>query len=589
MGGHELSEDLQMEVSSMARALSLSRLPAPKKLSPKVLSARRVFRSTTISQANHSSSLTLSSSTMPGQIIPSVASSQRTTRQLPSQILFHCKVCVEEKLFSQALSLLSSSLESGFDTGAPACLPPPPYFDCLSTLIVHPTYNTRTNNVDKKNESNAALKYLRSAVETVKTSNGTFENAFRFDSQSRSDRSKRSKNRQVDVVDDNGEQSLDSPYAGALSIFDKAQDFWAVVGWAFNCSVRHKARWSRWSLWLELMIDILDNDLTRAAEHDPKDVADCLLAHYVASVGEGRNNRRRVMRAITADGTAKSVAEFGELWKDETNPPKKQDDDRATKRQKLDLDKGQYGDYFDDESEIEDSPIQAAGGAAPTAGRRKRRGPSGSRGEEENENSTLSSEDVTVATGVEAFGGMESIRLRQKFLMLLARFSQLAPRLFAETEDLFDLMSEFFRPLPLDVFQQFVSPQTPYLPPDMQASFNENLFRPLLGSSSWTGIITQEIFEEQFAPNAAVNMSVEDNAKVSLLTESLLRALWTSKMLSNDLSQLGDLVERGIAARNEKVSGRKGSAKKEDIDAHAKQVLQCSAERLRVLVSIAAG
>jgi hypothetical protein len=497
---------------------------------------------------------------------------------------------VEEKLFSQALTLLLSSLQSGLDTQAPACLPPPAFFDTFSTLVVHPTYNTRTNNTDKQNESNVALQYLRSVVES-NAGGATLNSAFRFDGPTRSDRSKRAKSRQSAVVDAGGVSNLDSLYAGLQSVWNKAQDFWAVVGWAFNCSVQHKARWSRWSLWLELMIEILDKDLTRAAAGESKEIADCLLAHYLAPIGEGRNNRRRVMRAITADGTMKSMAEFGEIWKDETSPPKKQEDDRAPKRQKLDLEKGQYGDYFDDESEVEDSLTNNTGAATASTTRRKRRGPSAAQSETkdgDDRRTSSTSEDSSSAAGLEAFGGIESLKLRQRLLLLLARFSVIAPRLFVETEDLFDLYVEFFRPLPLDIFQQFVSPQTPYFAPDMQALFNEILFRPLLGSSTSTGVITQQIFEEEFAPNAAVNTSVEDNAKVSLLTESLLRALWSSNALSDDLSRLGGLVEDGIMARTEKVSGRKSSAKNGESDAHARRMLDCSSERLRLLVGIAA-
>ncbi|SMY23679.1 unnamed protein product [Zymoseptoria tritici ST99CH_1A5] len=518
-----------------------------------------------------------------------IAKEQRTVQPLRSAVQFHCKVCVEEKLFSQALSLLISSLQAGLDTDSPAFLPSSPYFNLFSTLVVHPTYNTRTNNADKKNESNAALRYIRNVVEVVGAGNGTLKNAFRFDGPLRSDRSNRAKTRQADVVDASGESSLDSPYAGLQSVSNRAQDFWAVVGWAFNCSVRHKARWSRWSLWMELMMDILEEDLTRAASCEPDEVADSLFAHYLSPIGEGRNNRRRVMRAITADGTTKSMAEFGEIWKDETNPPKKQDDERAPKRQKLDLEKGQYGDYFDDESEVEDILVQIGGGAAPAGTRRKRR----SAGRTDNADARdgtydMPSDQGCEAAGVEAFGGMESMRLRQRLLVLLARISSDAPHLFAETEDLFDLFAEFFRPLPLDVFQQFVTPQTPYFAPDLQASFNAMLFRPLLGSSTTTGIITQEIFEEQFAANAATNTSLEDNAKVSLLTESLLRALWSTKLLSSDFSRLGNVVEDGINARNDKVSGRKGNAKRSEAEAHARQLLKCSSERLRVLVLVAA-
>ena len=46
----------------------------------------------------------------------------------------------------------------------------------------------------------------------------------------------------------------------ADSVWQRAEDFWHVVGWAFRCSVLHPERWERWQIWLQFMCNVLEDD-----------------------------------------------------------------------------------------------------------------------------------------------------------------------------------------------------------------------------------------------------------------------------------------------------------------------------------------
>ncbi|KXT12395.1 hypothetical protein AC579_1717 [Pseudocercospora musae] len=528
---------------------------------------------------------------------------RRKVKAVPPTVLDQCTICLEEQLYSNAFALLSSSLNSGLDVEAPACVPPVQHLALASTIAIHPSFTSRTDSVDKHAAAQAAMGYLRTLAETTIIVETGLKEALRFDfASSKKARTKRVGTRQGNASgtsDEEDNAQIRSQYADKQSLAENADDFWAVVGWAFNCSVKYKARWMRWHMWLDLVLDVIEADLDACAPEQTKlpkgtDLSSTLIAQYLSSVGAGRQNNRRVMRAITADGSTQSLAQFPEIWKNETRPPKKNQDERLSNKRKLDLDNEEYGDYFDDESgeESPESKLRASRSGTTGSKRSRRSGVSShdNAGHEDHDSDETPGAAVA-STGVESFGGTDSIRIRQRFLSLLTRFSRAAPALFVDTEELFALFTEFVRPLPLTIFQQFVLPMKPYLNSDLHASFNEMLFRPLIGSSSCHGLISQQEFEASFAHRAATNTSVVDNAKVSLLTESLLRALWQSDCLDDNLSSLKTQVEKGVQARNQKIAGdgRKKAGKKAGADDEGRSVLQTSAERMSVLLTVLAG
>ena len=266
--------------------------------------------------------------------------------------------------------------------------------------------------------------------------------------------------------EDDDVSKIKSTYANKDSLWTNADDFWSVVGWSFNCSVAHPHRWERWKLWLELMLDVLEADLEARTSDAAKayrsggnaavvaTLKDSLLSNYLSYIGEGRNNKRRMMRAIFADGNKKGLAEFGEIWRHETKPPKqKKDDDRSSKRRKLDLENGEFGDYFDNESDEESLESSVRRSRSATAFPTPHRSRAVSEAEDSgDELSGMDSPSTSSAPGIESFGGMDAIRLRQRMLALLTRYCSLNPHAFLDNEDLFDLFTEFLRPLPLAIF-----------------------------------------------------------------------------------------------------------------------------------------
>lgn len=525
------------------------------------------------------------------------ARKRRAVRPVPATLLDQCSICLEEQLFSQGFSILSSGLNAGLDTNTPACIPPPQHLALASTLAVHPMMTTRTDDQDRHAAANDALKYLREVVAVVGVENAGIREALQFGAptDARNNRSSRAKTRrsgQAYASDEEGDTGkLKSKYVEEQSIADNAQDFWAVVGWAFNCSVTHKARWARWSVWMELMLDIMDEDLkahSSAGRRGPE-LGNTLIARHVSIVGAGRNNKRRVMRAVLADGTAKSVAEFGEIWKHETKPPKKKEEANGAKRQKLDLDNDEFGDYLDNESDEDTAETRSRRSRSATAPRSRRsRTPAIPDTAMEDDDNDSGFSEATDGDAIADFGGMDSIRLRQRILALLTDFSRIAPNLFVDTEELFAIYTEFIRPLPLNVFQQFACPLKPYMNPDYQASLNEMLFRPLLGTNATEGKIDQGEFERSFATSTATNTSATDNAKVSLLAESLLRELWKTGELTQDLHRTKVLVEQGVKLRQDKVAGngRRKTGKNADADDEAKITMEHSGQRMMVLLSM---
>ncbi|KAK0251716.1 hypothetical protein LTS09_013176 [Friedmanniomyces endolithicus] len=521
----------------------------------------------------------------------------RPVQPLPSLPLDQCTTCIDEGMHIVAILMLSTNLTAGMGTPRPACIPPSQFFAFLATLTVHPNFTTRTHDVEKQTAADDALRYLQQVVKLVGPSNSGLVRAFRFVEAQKpnTSRNRRAVTRNItDLADEEMEydaESIRSRYATKESLWSKADDSWSVVGWAFNCSVVHPHRWRRWKVWLELMLEILSADLESHAEDGT--IAASMFAGYLASVGErGRNTKRRLMRAILADGTPGSLAEFHEVWRDETKGPrphKNQEGNRQHKRQKLDLDNGDFGDYGD-ESSAEDSPASSNRHSRSSTAKPSRRD-SGNDDDISDESQASRNKDNEPLTGLAAYGGTPSLHLRTRLLALLVRLCALSPTTFLDTEDLFDIFTEFLRPLPLAIFSHFVCPPRPYLDPNALSSMLQMLFRPLLAGSGAPvydeNLLTQEVFEECFAPYAAGGGGGVDNAKVSVMVESLLRLLWRNGGLVGRRS-LREAVERGVRVRREKVAwdGRRRTGAKALEEDEAGMMMEASAQRMMSVLDL---
>jgi hypothetical protein len=214
-------------------------------------------------------------------------------------------------------------------------------------------------------------------------------------------RRRRSAKRNTDSASTSGDElppkySLNSPFARERSVFAQMKDFWHVVGWAFNCSIVWRKRWDRWKLWLAFALDVLEADfrfrLKQAKKSDDAEpLMESIIMRYLGGA-EQNAARRRIMRAILADGRDKSLVEFGEVWMDETKERKVKEEKLDAPRKKINLDEDEWGDYdFDlDEDEVTDKDIED------------------------------SSSETSVDDYEAEFGGMEAILLRQRFISLVS-------------------------------------------------------------------------------------------------------------------------------------------------------------------------
>jgi hypothetical protein len=469
---------------------------------------------------------------------------------------------------------------------------------------------TRTTSQEKHAAADDALRYLRHVNSLTSADASGLTKALRF-RDADSSRSKRARTRLSDFSSDDELEDpgrIRSGYAKEQSLFENGKDFWAAVGWAFNCSVAHENRWSRWKLWLEFMLDVLEDDLDarhREARNSSGDrdkvLSKSLIAHYLAPfVDQGRNPKRRLMKAILADGTQTSMNLFPEIFTNETQPPKTKPETKlGIKRPSLDLDEGDFGDYFDSDSDSNNTPQQKA---ARTSLRQS--STNLSRQDSPASGSPSAPQTPTTNTNpgspLASHGGSDSLHLRLRLLTLFTTLSPLAPALFLDSEDLFDLYTEFLRPLPLPIFSFFILP-TPTattskartIDPNSLASLIQMLLRPLLSSSapiSDANSLTAQSFAEELAVFPANVSSVGENARVGICVEGLLRLLWTEGVLRNageDVRRLiREAVEEGIRAREQKAAGngKRKSGLGKGVDAWA--VLVEGGERMRVLLGM---
>ncbi|KAM0714984.1 hypothetical protein Q7P37_009449 [Cladosporium fusiforme] len=548
---------------------------------------------------NISSSAPSSSQVEPTKPAPAY----RHVQPLPAQLLDHCSVCIEEQLFSQAIPLLSSAVTAGHGTPRPAFVPPAQHLSLLATLIVHPSMTTRTTSEEKQTASDDSVQYLRQLNGLTSANASGLTKALQY-RDAGSSRSKRARTRFSDISsdDDLGEDPghIRSTYAKKDSLFANAEDFWAVVGWAFNCSIVHKHRWARWSIWLDLMIDVLQDDLEstyqRYRESSPRDetiLTTSLIAQYLAPFADqGRNTKRRIMRAILADGQKPSLNQYPEIWRNETLPPKSKaaaSSSKPTLKRPLDLDQGEYGDYFDSESDTE---------ATPTSDRPSRPSSALATSRTASPSTPSTPQPTNTPSSTDLYGGQTSLHLRLRLLTLLTRLATLSPKTFLDPEDLFDLYTEFLRPLPLPVFSYFIlsnshTTATSSLDAHSQASLNQMLLRPLLSPAAPVynaNALTAADFAAYFAPFAANVGSVSDNARVGVLVEGLLRLLWAEGGLGDarDVAAVKEAVEEGILAREEKAGfdGRRKSGAGGGKGVGALEALVAGGERMRCLLGV---
>jgi hypothetical protein len=337
---------------------------------------------------------------------------------------------------------------------------------------------------------------------------------------------------------------------------------------------------------LEFMLQVLEDDWeVRCA------AGECqrsLMWQCIATASGGYGKHRRILRAIFADGSEKATNEFREVFRNELREPTK-DSEKVKKREvDVNVEAEIYGDYMArDDDDFSDEEI------LPTAGKRARtRDPSTRRVTPRNSTASLKGEyengESEIPSGKAAIVGGSETSLRLRLLHLLSNVAGQFPRDFVEAEELFTLFVEFIRPLPLPAFQLLVLPSLfPAFSEDAHLTLCELLLQRMLEAAAPNTrserYLTQSEMEKLYLPYAANKASHVDNAKVSLLLESMLRCFFRAGSLQQK-PELRKALEAGIEARRRKARNDPQRTGKND-DGVAWAWLTESGERMRDIVS----
>ncbi|KAJ5374728.1 hypothetical protein N7517_006734 [Penicillium concentricum] len=524
------------------------------------------------------------------------------------------EIFLEDSLWPQAYSLLFNVLASGTISSTKAVIPLPQHLAVAATMLVHPRTTTRAESEYEKEAPNAALRFLRLTNSLVGPVDAKFDLAFNFTQLASSRQGRRRGESPMLIEHDNPDtRPLNTKFNQASSLWHCAEDFWHTVGWAFNCSVLHPARWERWQIWLQFMCNVLEDDwkehekkyleakqnqrdtsvlpeVSGKSEGEPAPGAEpvkkeirrgrpkvevvvdidlaifreSLIFRYITSnTTAGRN--RRIMRAIFANGKS-NLGEFKEVFNDELKIPVPEQDSHDTKKRAgdINLDKDDYGDYLDNPDEDFEADQSSTSVSPPAKGskvskpRRSKRTRRGTRNTMDE-----ATDPIKLAKGNQApshesnispLGGYTSLALRQQLLGILSSVSERLPRDFLPLDNLYDMFVENIRDLSLPLFQHFISPSNlPHLLPEAHSTLCELLlfvFRESSAPASDNNYLTQAKLEKCFLPYGAATPNVGNNAKVSLLLEALMTLLHKNNMLSVTPS-LAKAVQSGITRREQ--------------------------------------
>ncbi|KAM0559558.1 hypothetical protein ACHAPJ_004082 [Fusarium lateritium] len=512
----------------------------------------------------------------------------RDARPLPRELKAHCQIFLEEQLYTSAINLLNSIAGSGASKRTPSKkpvpVPPPSHLALLNTLVIHPIHTTRAEKKDHLDVSSQALDYLRNVLAIVGPVNADFRTAFQFSSAPRRRWEQHAHGNDSDMSDaefSGDEERLRGKLANDGSIWNRGQDFWSTVGWAFNCSTLNPKRWRYWKAWLEFMLDVLEADWNERERRDkeaqqangpeselPRTSRDeSIIVMYMEQQNGRQNGAKGFIKALFADGSEISSSAFREVFDKEPRGPRKQPKKRK-REQVLDLENDKFGDYFDDES------MSSGVSEPPTPQKPKDTRKLGT-------------------AGAHPPGLVESVNLRFRLFKLLSAVTwSLRHR---ELQRLYEEYTASLKLLPLPLFSLFACQRPNVLLSEAHITITKELFDLLLPSSyknpskvdpegDAEGCLTLPMLEHCFVPHPANTVALEDNAKLSLVVEDAIQLLWACDLMvySGDFEAA---VEKGIKARETKAKKRRTGKTKGDVhDAMAQDILTNSGERIRVLL-----
>ncbi|GKT97861.1 hypothetical protein FLAG1_00139 [Fusarium langsethiae] len=515
----------------------------------------------------------------------------RDGRQLPRDLKSHCQILLEEQLYTSAINLLNSIAASGASkrksTKKPIPIPPPTHLALLNTLMVHPLLTTRVEKKDQLDVSSYALNYLRNILNLVGPVNADFRTAFQFSSVPRWgrrwDQNAHTNDSDVSDADSNGEdERLKGKLANDGSVWNRGQDFWSTIGWAFNCSTLYPTRWCYWRAWLEFMLEVLEADWNERERRDieaqqangpeseiPRTSReDSIIFMYMNQQNGRQNGARGFVKALLADGSEISSSAYREVFDKEPKGPRKESKKRK-REQVLDLENDKFGDYFDDES-------MSSGVSEPPTPQK----PKDSR--------------KLGTAGVHAPGFVESVNIRLRLFSLLSAVTWSLQKP-ADLNRLYEEYCASVKLLPLPMFSLFACQRPNTLISEARITITKELFDLLLPSSykhpskvdkegEAKGALTLPMLEHCYVAHPANTVALEDNAKLSLVVEDAIQLLWACDLMEYS-EEFEEAVEKGIRARETKAKKRRtGKMRSDETDVLAQEVLSNSSERIRILL-----
>ncbi|KAK8093847.1 hypothetical protein PG997_000532 [Apiospora hydei] len=529
--------------------------PLPDSSSP--LSSVDSFKTATDSP-NHVADITITDISSPDDA--DSETQYRLARQLPPELKQHCQIYLEENIHAIALNLLNDLLPLGRKGG-----------DSKRATIPDAATKKMPKEETWPETANNSLAYLRCLLKTVGPINARFKEAFRFGSgPSRHPRGgSPSSDSENELLEDTwGDAPMEGKYFRD-SVWRRGQDFFGV--------------------WLDFMFDVIEADLLERHRLDVEAdrsggrieedkfllLRGSILAGFIGQQKGRLGGLKWIMKALFADGSKGSSSVFQEMWPNEHRGISKKAINKR-KRSQVNLEKGEYGAWLDDES------IYSSQASEPPTPQK-----------------LLSSSGKSKLQTLEpAF--VESIQLRQRLFAMLSYLCNFLPDPPVSLPDLYESYVEHLKVLPLTVFNAFITQTTSALRLDSQISILQDILMLLMPSNAVSPArvdadrydangTSPAIIERCFLPYASNTIEASDNAKVSMLLEELVQLVWVdgTEQFSPGLV---DVVKRGVAAREAKVrkktSGRgrgRGGPIVEDPEAEAKAVLQASGQRLLTL------
>ncbi|KAJ4388342.1 hypothetical protein N0V85_007655 [Neurospora sp. IMI 360204] len=565
-------------------------------------------------------------------------------KEIPHVLKQSCQIHLEEQMYLPAIDLLGSLLSDAGErqqTDKPVRVPPPAQIALLGTLTIHPAYTSRAPEQANLDIAGESREYLRTLLNKVGPINADFRTAFSFRQGQSGGRWARRNSREFNSPgesDGGGSigsfseaDNIESKWSGNdHSIWRRSSDFWSVLGWAFRCSTTHPHRWVHWKAWLDFMIECLEKDWDERlaqdqanfqaeinSSSDSRSEAKCqypLLQQslFVQYVDDLRRDRKRVLheviRALLAFADDENSAD-NTYYREVFNKEIALHTDKSNKRKHshmtaVDLEKDQFGDYLedwddpvtddDDKTDAFHTPHLPSARTGRRSKGRPKSTPFSKPGKAFDVSPTATPNPLRVTDSL-----ADSIPLRLRLFRLISGCAfYLPPDILCKTHELYDLFTSRLKSLPLPCFELFLS--LDHVDHALPHYIYVSLFRCVAQSftprnapqpedvdpeADADHAISQTMLKECFLPYPAKTVTVEDNAKFSLVLESMAWCLFQSGSV-DDFDGLKWAVEKGIEEREKKIkkgNGRGGAAMTA-AEKMGRQVLERSAASLRAFV-----